>query len=180
MTLKELLDNLRNIDKKLQSSEDMRFKSILKSIKDYLIEIFSLAEEEVALIMKDEDSFGYFVLPLALLAKSNSFPLRKSTVTRDVFDKGRSFLSNNASSIHRLSFYEMISITNKKPCPIQKFIALPIIQDDSIFGVLWLSRRGINPEEAGRDFSESDLKNTEHLIKIIAPFLYNSKPGKFV
>lgn len=180
MTLTELLNRLNMLDKKLKSNKDTLFKAVLMIIRDYLIEIFSVTNDELAIIMKDHEELGHFVLPFPFLNKSNTFPINRSTITRDVFLKGRPVMSNDAPSIHRLSFYEMIKISEKKPLPIQKFLAMPLIEEGNVFAVLWVSRRGATHENAGKDFTKEDMTNLGHLIKIINPFLYKSKPDKFL
>lgn len=180
MNLKGLLESLKKVESDKDSLENTKFKKTLTLIRDYLCGLFDISSEELALIMKDEDHFGHFVLPLPLLNKSNSFPLRKSTVTQEIFIKGRSQLSNDASKVTRLSIYETAKLSDKKPLPIQKYLVIPIKSKDIVFAVLWLSRRASNLKDAGKDFSDMDKDNLNHLMSIIAPFLYKSKPDKFV
>jgi transcriptional regulator with GAF, ATPase, and Fis domain len=180
MTLKQLLDSLKGLEKEYSDDKKTLFKAMLTALSDYLSEAFCVYQDEIALIMKDRDNFSSFVLPINFLNKGNSFPVSKATVTKDVFEKGRPVMSNNASKVYRLSFYEMAKATAKKPVPIQKFISVPLKHENSVFAVLWISRRGSNLQEAGKDFTETDISNTEHLMSIIEPFLYRAKPECFV
>ncbi len=180
MNLKQLLESFKALEQKHIDDRDMLFKSVLTAMRDYLAELFSVYSDEIALIMKDRDRFSSFVLPITFLSKGNSFPISKATVTKDVFEKGRPVMSNNAAKVYRLSFYEMARAAQKKPMPIQKFISIPVKYSDSVLAVLWISRRGPSLEESGRDFTETDIDNTEHLMSIIAPFIYRSKPDSFV
>jgi len=173
---KNVLSHLAH-DSNVEKAE--RFNRLIILLRNYLAKVFTLETYEVSLFMKDERDFVEFLLPEKMRRVSNIFPLRKSKVTRRVFTRGIPVLSNAAAEVDRFDTYERYRDTPKASLPIQKFMALPIIHEDSTFGALWINRRAKTMDQAGADFNEQDQQTAMEILSIAAPFLYALKPDKY-
>lgn len=179
MSLKLLINQLQSINDKKTDSEE-KFKNAIITIRDFMSNEFYCKEYEVSLMLKDEDDQVHFVLPITLFEKGNTFPLQTSKITRKIIEMEKSILENDTRDTLRLSMYERLKDAGKESMPIQKFIAVPVSYNDIIFGAIWVNRRAKKLEEAGPDFSQTDLDKLNHYMRFIAPLLYKLRLKKFI
>ncbi|MBI5166881.1 MAG: GAF domain-containing protein [candidate division NC10 bacterium] len=158
------------------------FKGVLNQIASSIITIFSLEEDEVAIILiRDKGQLLRFAYPLELYEGGmNAFPVTASSVAGQVVRSRQGLFFNDFQEIRHLSIYEKMRLKGREPRDIQKILSAPLILPDSkVIGVVQISRKGKSLAEAGKDFSKQDLEKLASLCSLAAPYLSKSIPPDF-
>jgi hypothetical protein len=142
--------------------------------------IFNVGRTEVALMRVEGDILN-FLFPSELqgggfvpLSSSKAVAAR-TALTRKVE------LFNNFVIVQHVNVFETIKLTTlgQSTAPgantIQKLMTAPITDEHhELVGVLQVCRKGLTPEDSGRDFTLTDLQNLELAAKAIGklPFMH--------
>ncbi|MEW6363742.1 MAG: GAF domain-containing protein [Acidobacteriota bacterium] len=173
MTIREFSELLKIMEKEpLTHSE--RFEKILMGLRTFVSDSLGVEEYEISLFIVDKSGFAHFALPKSM--QKSGFPLRKSKVTKKVFDTGAPVVTNEAAGVERYSIYEQMKDTPDKVMPIQKFMAVPLKDAEKTFGVIWINRRAETFEKAGPGFTSADLGKALTIAETVAPYLSRLRP----
>lgn len=126
-----------------------------------LSEILNLSQGCVFVLSANKDGrLLEFVYPPRL--KGTMVPVdSRSIVGRTACNK-RFYISNNTHAERDFIFLD--SIMSRKGDPIQKMITCPVIFADKVVQVIQVTRRGVNPSEAGKDFTKEDVEKIKTYV----------------
>lgn len=177
-TLDELIVKLRmDIEK---TPAEGRFKKVIDEIQKFYAENLNLKMEEVAIFLANKDkSILSFACP-EYLVNSGMIPVSSTdAIVSTIFRTGRSVIINGFNQQKHLSVFEVIPTPDKTISPIWKMIGCVIATREDRFGVIELSRRGPSIEEAGEDFSQSNLEFLRLSVDKLAPVIKQVMPEDF-
>jgi hypothetical protein len=168
---------------KIESSKEDReeaFEGVMREVQQYYTENLFLNEYGVAIFLTNEEkTILSFACP-AYLVNSGMIPVSSTEAyTASIYRSGRSIIENNFQQQKHLGIFEIIRTPEGKILPIWKMIGAVMEVDNEKIGVIEISRRAASPEDAGEDFSESDLTFLEKTGKILAPFIKRVMPKDF-
>jgi len=145
-------------------------------------EMFRVGKAEVALMRTEKDVLN-FLFPAELKA-AGFIPLSSaSAVAARTANSRKVELFNNFVIVQHANVFESIKLgtlgQSNKPGAntIQKLMTTPVVdQQQHVLGVLQICRKGLTQEDAGPDFTLSDLQNLEAAARILAklPFMTSS------
>ena len=129
-----------------------------------IVKIMEVSDDEVAILLLDQKGTLHFYSP-DYLVNSGTIPASytKSFVAK-VLHEGRPKIENHFQTIDHLSLFEEFKKKNPNQLPIQKMLCVPLISNGKPYGAIEISKKGKNYDEAGSDWTESDL---EKLLKVI-------------
>ena len=160
-----------------EKSAEARWRDALEMVATHISEAFKVTLTEIAILVRTKDGQTLrFVYPPALAVGPNAFPLRVWSVAGNVLKSGTAFLDNSFAETKHLSFYEHVNLGGSKSGIIQKIMVVPLPSRVDNFGVVEVSRKGSNPDEAGPDFTSSELQRLANIVKTVAPYLEGLKP----
>lgn len=139
----------------------------VEAVSTIIARIMGVGTEEVGLLRVYGLSLE-FVYPFALKA-AGRIPLSTSAVAARTATSKKAEIFNNFSVISHNSVFELVPLgripkKNPESKHIQKMISAPILDASrKCTGVVEISRKGKDKEEAGPDFTEEDL---QYLVKI--------------
>lgn len=143
-----------------------------------LQQAFKVEEDEVAFFKLDpETSSLHFVWPTKM-SKAGSIPLntRGSFVTETVREQ-RPQRHNRFTSAQHASIFEQFKLANPKdkkekresrPKTIQKIMSVPFVVGENSVGAVQVCRKGNNSDQAGEDFSKTELEALTEIATVIA------------
>jgi len=135
--------------------------------------MFSVRTSEVGLLRLDGRMLR--VLFPGELRAAGSIPLSGSTIAARTAVTRRVECFNNFAQVSHHSIFEFVKIgdePNDSSQTIQKLMSAPVIGvDDTVLGVLQISRKGVSPGAAGRDFDVEDLRTLEEAAKELGKVL---------
>ncbi len=133
-------------------------------------------DDEVAILRVVNKSHLIFLCP-EKLTQVGIIPLNNSSAVaaRTVLTK-RAEVLNNFAQIKHASIFEAIPIASKtrRADPtksgnmIQKLMTVPVSSSSGVVGVIQVSRKGMSPQAAGRDFTASDLQKLISMAAVLA------------
>jgi len=138
----------------------------LTAIGDRIAKHLGVQTDEVAILgLSQRWKHLHFLVPQAL--KNVGFiPLSSnSALAARTAKESRPEINNNFSSVRHASVFEGVRSATTSGEAIQKIISAPILCDGKVVGVMQVSRKGINPLEAGADFTADDLGKVLALCK---------------
>jgi hypothetical protein len=91
----------------------------------------------------------------------------------------RGMIENNFNQMKHLHLFEYIKGPGEKVRRIWKMMSTNIRAKDVKFGIIELSRKGDNADDAGEDFSPENLEFLDASMAEIAPYLYKVLPEDF-
>jgi GAF domain-containing protein len=168
MTLTEFCNSL---DERLSSqpSENERLEIMVKAIA----QTFKVRLEEVAIFSFDRElEIIRFLWPLRLRS-AGSIPLsaHNSLVIETVL-KNRAALDNSFSTTPHSSVFEHFRIGPEiPPMPIQKIMSVPLSDNGEVKGAIQISRKGPSGNEAGENFSRSQLDALSRVAEVCARYI---------
>jgi|SRR5579872_4689500 len=126
-------------------------------IGQVLAKMWNVQPDEVALL-KLSGTLLNFVYP-EKLKQVGSIPLNTTTsvAARTVNTKRAEALNNFVGTKHA-SVFEAVNLGSTKPKVIQKLMSVPVISPTGVVGVIQISRKGATPQDAGADFTPSDVQ----------------------
>jgi transcriptional regulator with GAF, ATPase, and Fis domain len=148
-----------------------------------LAKILRVARSEIALLRLEKGRLR-FIYP-AELRDAGTIPLSGSAVAARTAVTRTSLLSNSFARVRHVSLFESVKLgageadEGNDPMPIQKIISVPMTSGDNVVGVIQVSRKGLDLNLAGADFTTEDLKLLEQASQILAemPFMHESIPA---
>ncbi len=158
---------------RLLSSRELQGEGLDTAIKA-ICQGLSSSAGEVAIMLVDEEAEALrFLWPRGLQA-SGSVPFScKSSLAAKTFRNIEGSVNNRFSAVRHASIFEALPLKEQggKALPIQKILSVPISTQESCIGVLQVCRKAADPNEAGPDFTQEDLINTELIAKTLARHL---------
>ncbi len=158
------------------------FTKAVKTIASFLAQRFAVSEQEIALLLLRQDKKVLrFAYPLEhFRGETNLFPVNSPGVATNVVRSGRGIIHNDMSQVGHLEIYERISTGGGKPKEIQKMIAAPLtLSRGEVIGVVEVSRKGKNPQEAGSNFTPIELTQLTQVAAAVAPWIQRFTPPNF-
>lgn len=112
-----------------------------------------------------------FLVP-ARLRTAGTIPLSSPAVAARTASTKTTMLSNSFIKVRHASVFEGIKLDESEglsPTPIQKLMSVPIFdKNKGVLGVVQVSRKGKDADEAGPDFTHDDLHELEDAAALIA------------
>jgi GAF domain-containing protein len=129
---------------------------------------FGVEPHEVAFFTVDERHHRIVFRWPPSLASTGHIPLKgvNSLVAKTAVER-RSFIDNTFAASRHLYILEHFLADKKERIAVQKVMSVPIVAGEATAGVVQLARKGGTPEEAGADFTGSDLDNLELIATVL-------------
>jgi len=140
-------------------------------ITQALCQAFRLQADEVAILLADrEHDVLRFEWP-AKLKNSGTIPLsaRDSLASRTLREN-RSQINNRFAATYHAAIFEHIKIdpsAPERPQAIQKILSVPLPGAEAARGVVQVSRKGVDANQTGPDFTPADAANLETIAAIV-------------
>ena len=147
-----------------------------------IAEKLNVKPEEVAvLVLTTSGKTLKFIWP-SPLSKSNSvLPAdHKNAVASAVLSTRKGKVDNKVSESKHLKFFENVRGMETSGVPIQKMVALPMMNGPKPIGVLEVSRKGRTPDAAGPDFTPEDAQALVSISREVAPLLDKMTPDPYL
>ncbi len=143
-------------------------------------EIGVKADEVAILLVTTSGTTLKFIFPKPFFESNSAFPSDyKNSFASSVFKTMKGKVDNKISDSKHLKFYESIKGLETSGTQIQKMIGVPILYENKPIGVLEVSRKGLNPESAGPNFTAEDGQKLLTVCKEFASILYSMIPDPF-
>ncbi len=133
---------------------------------------FGAGSDEVAIFSFDKSrEMLVFIWPHSLKSVG-SIPMNahRCLVAKTAIEK-RGGLDNSFVSTPHLYMFEHFLSEKEKRVPIQKIMSVPVMSGDNLKGVVQIARKGPDRENAGADFTTSDLAFLTAIAGVIADYL---------
>ncbi len=141
---------------------------------------FSCRPEEVAILLLSSDGRHLrFVAPRRLAPLGSIPTTKRDSIAVSVLSRKTGEVNNSVPMVKHVSFFETIKLKDKPPAPIQKMVSTPIRLAGRAIGVAQVSRKGETAREAGPDFTQADLADTQRIFDMVAPYLDAARPKDF-
>ncbi len=134
---------------------------------------FKARRDEVAILrLSSGGSVLRFLYPLRL-AKIGAIPITtvRSLATKNIREKKGEVVNNFPMYKHPTVFEAVDLSEEQKATPIQKIVSAPIVVDETVVGVIQVSRKGKQGEPSGPDFTPRDLAELMKVGIILGKFL---------
>jgi len=137
-----------------------------------LSRIFGVQPDEIGLLHL-EDGLLRFLFPREL-ASGGPIPLSSSAVAAQTAVARKAVLFNTFTKVKHASSFESIVLNSEnreepRPTTIHKLMSAPVVdKGEKVLGVLQISRKGLDPNSAGPDFTQDDLQKLEFVTKALA------------
>ena len=138
---------------------------------------FGVFDDEVAILRVVNNNHLKFLYP-EKLSQVGVIPLNNSSAVaaRTVLSR-RPEILNNFAQIKHASIFEAVPVQSKtrprqpekSASIIQKIMSAPVLGSDGVMGVVQVSRKGMSPHAAGRDFMPGDLQKLISMTQALAP-----------
>lgn len=143
-----------------------------------LSQILRVRRSEVALLRLEKGSLKFIFPPE--LRSAGLLPLSGSAVAARTATTAIPLLSNAFMRVKHVSLFEAVKMETAEEdrsldqMPIQKIMSVPVIRaGGEVVGVVQISRKGLDAQSAGADFTNDDLKQLEQAAQILCgmPFM---------
>lgn len=140
--------------------------------------MLGVKQHEVALLQLQNRALRFLYPPG--LRTAGSIPLSGSAVAARTAATRTTMLSNSFAKVQHVRIFEGVRLATpndtqaEQPTPIQKMMSVPIFdEENSVLGVLQVSRKGDDPGSAGPDFTTDHLRVLEGAARFAArlPFM---------
>lgn len=148
-----------------------------------LAQILHVRRSEIALMRLEKGSLR-FIYPVELRS-AGVLPLSGSAVAARTATTRTPLVSNTFMRVKHVSLFETVKLTTEEDSsmeqmPIQKIMSVPVASaDGAAFGVVQVSRKGLDVSLAGPDFSGDDLKQLEKAAEILARMPFMQEGAEF-
>lgn len=127
---------------------------------------FKTKDDELAIFALDQEHQEFRFIWPPNLATSGTIPTNLSgSLLAQTANEKKPLLNNRFAGTRHASIFEMIPVAvpgspkeKRTAQPIQKIMSVPIIDQDTLRGVLQLSRKGVDQPSAGPDFTSLELE----------------------
>ena len=138
-------------------------------------------DEVAVLILTTTGNTLKFLWPMALRQGAGAIPAdHKTAFASEVLRTLKGKVDNRLSESKHLRFFENVKGMETSGLPIQKMLALPLVHGGKAVGVLEVSRKGKNPEEAGPNFTQEEAQRLVVLCRSLLPHLLALRPEPFL
>ncbi|MEN8222259.1 MAG: GAF domain-containing protein [Acidobacteriota bacterium] len=163
-----------------KADPDDKFKVAIDAIAEFYMSNFMISKNEVALLFTNKQKTVLSFAHPPYLINAGMIPVNLSeAIASRIYRSGKGFIDNNLQQQRHLFIFESIKTPEKKIMPIWKMIASRISHADESLGVIEISKRSISFNDAGEDFTVSDLQFLEESIKKVSPVLKEVLPDDF-
>ena len=122
-----------------------------------------------------------FVAPKALYDAQANFPAsQKDSFAVQVLQTRKGKVDNKFGESKHLKFFEMTKFGKERGAPIQKMLALPLVDGTRVAGVVEVSRKGADADAAGPNFTPDDAQKILALLKTCLTDYLKCVPKDFV
>ncbi|TLM66797.1 MAG: GAF domain-containing protein [Deltaproteobacteria bacterium] len=150
----------------------------LRLVVTALQQAFKVRDDEVAIFRLDPESQDLCFLWPKKLVKSGRVPIttRDSLLARTARD-AKPLLDNRFPNTRHASIFEKVNLGDPKAkekapaLPIQKIMSVPMLQAGQVAGVVQLSRKGLDGDAAGPDFSPAELEAFAYIVSAVSRHL---------
>lgn len=157
-----------------QSDHDNRMRLVCTALQ----QAFKLKDNEVAIFNLDQESQDLCFLWPKRLVRSGRIPIgtRDSLLARTARE-GKPHLDNRFPNTRHASIFEKIYLGDPKDkeqtpaLPIQKIMSAPMLRETQVVGAIQLSRKGLDPDAAGADFSATELEAFACIVKAVTRYI---------
>lgn len=152
-----------------------------KIIAEEVSKAIGVKSDEVAIILATTTGNTLkFIYPPPLFESNSAFPADyKNSFASSVFKTMKGKVDNKIYEMKHLKFYENVKGLETSGVPIQKMIGVPIVYESKPIGVIEASRKGVNPDASGPNFTAEDGQKLVALCKEFASILYSMIPNPF-
>jgi hypothetical protein len=143
-----------------------------------LSQILRVRRSEVALLRLEKGSLRFIFPPE--LRSAGLLPLSGSAVAARTATTAIPLLSNTFMRVKHASLFEAVKMDvaeedrSLDQMPIQKIMSVPVMRTGGdVMGVVQISRKGLDAQSSGADFTSDDLKQLEKAAEILCgmPFM---------
>lgn len=154
----------------------------VRALAGTIVDKLNVKPDEIAiLLLTSTGNTLRFVWPPALAQSSAVLPAdHKNAVASTVLASKRGKVDNKISESKHLKFFENVKGMETSGLPIQKMVALPLLNCTTPLGVLEVSRKGKSPEGAGKDFTPEDAQALVAIAREASPLLAKLVPEPFL
>ncbi|HKN37100.1 MAG TPA: GAF domain-containing protein [Terriglobales bacterium] len=143
-------------------------------ICEELSRIFQVKNHEVTLLWI-ENGLLKFLFPESLRC-AGRIPLSSPSVATHTVTSRRAERFNNFAQVKHLRVFEVARSGSPEDDQdfrvIQKLMSAPVVdEDDSVIGVIQISRKGCDPVSAGPDFTHADLDKLEAAARVVSQLM---------
>ena len=144
----------------------------LAQFAEALGKLFDVDPDEVAILaVSMRNKSLKFVIP-EKLSVMGSIPLTStSALAARTARERKADLSNNFSMSRHATVFEGVPLGRREGETIHKIMSAPIIHETKVMGVIQISRKGRSASDAGRDFTQKDLRALVSLSPTLEEFL---------
>lgn len=140
---------------------------------------FGAKSDEVAILLLTSDGRNLrFVAPRRFVDLGTIPISKRDSIAVGVFKRKTGEALNSVPTVRHVAFFETVKIRDRAS-PIQKMVAVPIMDGASAIGVAQISRKGESPMEAGPDFTPADAKRAQEMFATLAGRLAAARPATF-
>jgi len=159
---------------------DSAFKSVINDIAKFYCDNFDLEPDEVAILLTDKDNMVLSFAYPEHLVNAGMIPISSpDAFAARVFKLNRGMIENNFNQMKHLHLFEFIKGPGEKVRKIWKMMSTILRAGDVKFGIIEISRKGENADDAGEDFNTDNLEFLEDTIVEITPYLRKVLPDNF-
>lgn len=153
-----------------------------RAMADAIAEALKVKPDEVAiLLLTSSRNTLKFVWPPALSKSLSAFPAtHKYAFASAILSTLKGKVDNKIAESKHLRFFENVKGMESSGVPIQKMVALPIMDGPTPIGVVEVSRKGRTVQEAGPNFTPQDAQALVGVCKSAAPFLSKLVPEPYL
>lgn len=153
-----------------------------RTMADSIAEALNVKPDEVAiLLLTSSRNTLKFVWPPALSKSLSAFPAtHKYAFASTILSTLKGKVDNKIAESKHLRFFENVKGMETSGVPIQKMVALPIMDASTPIGVVEVSRKGRTLQEAGPNFTPQDAQALVGVCKAAAPYLSKLIPDPFL
>lgn len=128
--------------------------------------LFGVREHEVA-VLTLKHAMLQFAYPQELRTVG-MIPLMSSALAAKTATSKAAEIFNNFANIRHNSIFESVKIGGAQAATIQKLMSAPMLdRNGQVQGVMQVSRKGKTMEEAGADFTASDLRLLQDVARVL-------------
>ncbi len=144
----------------------------MDDISRQIAKLFSVRLDEVAVLELSASGKSLQFLIPEKLRGVGTIPLSSATAlsARTARDQRGDVLNNFPASRHPTVF-EAVPLGRGEPQSIQKIMSAPILRQGELAGVVQISRKGMNPSDAGPDFSMQELAELRRMNEVMCRVL---------
>jgi len=141
--------------------------------------LFGTKGDEVAILLLTADARNLrFIAPRRFVDLGTIPVTKRESIAVGVFKRKVGEVLNSVPTVRHVAFFETVKIKDRAQ-PIQKMVAVPILDGSQAIGVAQISRKGDSPVAAGPDFTPADLQRAQEVFGQLAQRLASARPASF-